>query len=213
MILKASGASTPTCSSGVPLPRPTSAAPGLSLRVAVGLLTCYAGVLAWGTLVEKWYGGAAAHFGEQVAAPNQYLRCQPHGLKDLFCMVAGKGPHMVPAVADPGTFACMNTPDAMEGYKTLVPKDFTMNNEVPARILLMISAYRPIMYARRISCPVLIMYAKNDSLIPAKAVERMGSKIPDAEVIGLPVGHFDVYTGELFKQVVHKQVTFLLRNL
>ena len=56
-------------------------------------------------------------------------------------------------------------------------------------------------------------HQKNDSLIPAKAVERMGFKIPDAEVTGLPVGHFDVYAGELFKQVVHKQVTFLLRNL
>jgi dienelactone hydrolase len=136
-----------------------------------------------------------------------------HGLKDLFCMITGKVPHMVPAVAEPGTFACMNTPDAMQGYNTLVPKDSTMKNEVPARILLMISAYRPIMYARRISCPMLIMYAKNDSLIPAKAVERMGSKIPNAEIIGLPVGHFDVYTGELFKQVVEKQAEFLLRNL
>jgi pimeloyl-ACP methyl ester carboxylesterase len=69
------------------------------------------------------------------------------------------------------------------------------------------------MYASRIQCPVLIMYAKNDSLIPAKAVERMGSKIHNAELIGLPVGHFYVYTGELFKQIVQKQATFLLRNL
>lgn len=136
-----------------------------------------------------------------------------HGLKDLFCMVLGKAPHMVPAVAEPGTFACMNTPDAMQGYYTLVPADSEMKNEVPARILLMISAYRPIMYARRISCPVLIMYAKNDSLIPAKAVERMGSRIPNAEVIGLPAGHFDVYTGELFKQVVGKQSEFLAGHL
>ena len=136
-----------------------------------------------------------------------------HGLQDLFCMVLGKAPHIVPAVAEPGTFACMNTPDAMQGYYTLVPPDSEMKNEVPARILLMISAYRPIMYARRIRCPVFIMYAKNDSLIPAKAVERMGSKIPNAEVIGLSVGHFDVYTGELFKQVVQKQAAFLLRNL
>ena len=136
-----------------------------------------------------------------------------HGLKDLFCMITGKAPHMVPAVAEPGTFACMNTPDAMQGYYTLVPPDSPMKNEVPARITLMISAYRPIMYARRIQSPVLIMYAKNDSLIPAKAVERMGSRIPNAEVIGLPAGHFDVYTGELFKQVVKKQAEFLAVHL
>ncbi len=136
-----------------------------------------------------------------------------HGLKDLFCMITGKAPHMVPAVAEPGTFACMNTPDAMAGYYTLVPKDSPMKNEVPARITLMISAYRPIMYARRIQCPVLIMYAENDSLIPAKAVEKMGSRIPNAQVVGLQAGHFDVYTGELFKQVVEKQAEFFVKYL
>ena len=136
-----------------------------------------------------------------------------HGLKDLFSMVTGRPAHVVPAVAEPGTFACMNTPDAMEGYYTLVPPDSDMKNEVPARILLMISAYRPIMYARRIKCPVLIMYAKNDSLIPARAVEKMGQRYPNAEFIGLPAGHFEVYTGELFKQVVQKQAEFLARHL
>jgi hypothetical protein len=57
------------------------------------------------------------------------------------------------------------------------------------------------------------MYAKNDSLIPAKAVEKMGAKIPDVELVGLPVGHFAVYTGDLFKQVVQKQAEFLARHL
>jgi len=32
-------------------------------------------------------------------------------------------------------------------------------------------------------------------------------------VIGLPVGHFDVYTGELFKEVVEKQAGFLKGHL
>jgi dienelactone hydrolase len=136
-----------------------------------------------------------------------------HGLRDLFRMVAGRTPYVVPAVAEPGTFACMNTPDAMQGYYTLVPPGSDMKNEVPARILLMVPFYRPVMYARRIGCPVLLMYAKHDSLIPAKAVERMGKRIRGAEVVGLPVGHFDVYTGELFSQVVRRQAEFLLEHL
>jgi 2,4-dienoyl-CoA reductase-like NADH-dependent reductase (Old Yellow Enzyme family) len=32
----------------------------------------------------RWPWHAAAHFGERTVAPNQYLRCQPHGFKDLF---------------------------------------------------------------------------------------------------------------------------------
>jgi pimeloyl-ACP methyl ester carboxylesterase len=136
-----------------------------------------------------------------------------HGLKDLYCKAAGKPPHMVPAVADPGTFAMMNTPDAMQGYYTLVRPDSDMKNEVPARIGLMVPLYRPVRYARRISCPVLIMYAENDSLIPAESVRKTGASIPHAEIIGLRAGHFDVYTGELFKQVVQKQGEFLSRHL
>ncbi len=136
-----------------------------------------------------------------------------HGIKDLFRLAAGKSPHTVPAVAEPGTFACMNTPDAMEGYYTLVPADSPMKNEVPARICLMVSAYRPVWFARRVGCPVLLMYAKNDSLIPPEAVERMGARIPRAEVVGLPVGHFDVYTGDLFREVVERQAGFLAMHL
>jgi 2,4-dienoyl-CoA reductase-like NADH-dependent reductase (Old Yellow Enzyme family) len=34
----------------------------------------------------RWPWHAAAHFGERVAAPSQYLRCQPQGLKDLFSL-------------------------------------------------------------------------------------------------------------------------------
>jgi len=52
------------------------------------------------------------------------------------------------------------------------------------------------------------MYVKNDSLLPSKAVEKMGFRILNAEVVDPPVGHFDVYTGEMFKQVVEKQADF-----
>ena len=136
-----------------------------------------------------------------------------HGFRDLFSMIRGKAPHTVPAIAEPGTFAIMNSPDAIFWYDAFIPKDTAWKNEVPARIVLMISAYRPIMYASKISCPVLIMYAKNDLLIPWKSVERAGAKIQNAEVIGLPVGHFEVYTGELFKQMIQKQADFLKRHL
>lgn len=136
-----------------------------------------------------------------------------HGLRDLFNMIRGKAPHTVPAVGQPGAFALMNTPECMQGYYSLVPEDTTWKNEVPARFTLMVSAYRPTMYARRITSPVFIMYAKKDSLIPYKAVERMGRKIPRAEVVGLDVGHFEIYNGELFKMAVKKQAEFLKRNL
>ena len=136
-----------------------------------------------------------------------------HGLRDLLGMIRGRAPHTVPAVGEPGTFALMNTQECMQGYYSLVPGDTTWKNEVPARFMLMISAYRPTMYARKISCPALIMYAKKDTLIPQRAVEKMGRRIPKAEVIGFDAGHFDVYKGELFNKVVKKQAEFLKGHL
>ena len=76
-----------------------------------------------------------------------------------------------------------------------------------------ITMYRPIMYARKITCPVLIIYAQKDSLIAAKVVEKTASRIRNAEVVSLPVSHFEVYTGELFEQLVEKQAQFLSRYL
>jgi len=128
-------------------------------------------------------------------------------------MVIGKTAHTVPAVAEPGTLAIMNIPGVMQWSRDFIPKDTTWKNEVPARIGLMVGAYRPILYASKISCPVLIMYAKDDLLCPSESVEKTGSKIQKAEVIGFPVGHFAVYTGELFNQFVQKQSEFLLKHL
>jgi len=136
-----------------------------------------------------------------------------HGIRDVLRMVTFRPPHTVPVVADPDRFALMNKPDAKEGFLSLLPKETTWRNEVPARICMTITMYRPIMYARKITCPVLVIYAQKDSLIDAKVVEKTASRIRNAEVVSLPVSHFEVYTGELFEQLVEKQAQFLSHYL
>lgn len=39
------------------------------------------------------------------------------------------------------------------------------------------------------------------------------AKIPDAEAIGLPCSHFDVYDGPEFERAVQRQVDFLVHHL
>jgi pimeloyl-ACP methyl ester carboxylesterase len=135
-----------------------------------------------------------------------------HGVMDFGCFLSGKDPHVVPTVAKPGEFAMMNTPESLPGYMSIIPPDLEFKNETPARISLMLAAYRPIMYAKRISCPVLMIYAMKDSLCPWKAIGKTAAKITNSEVVGLNVGHFDVYTGEVFKQIVEKETDFLLQK-
>jgi 2,4-dienoyl-CoA reductase-like NADH-dependent reductase (Old Yellow Enzyme family) len=80
----------------VPLAREVKAAVNIPV-VAVGLITGFDQAerilaegsadliaLARGMLYDpRWPWHAAAHFGERVCAPSQYLRCQPYGLKEL----------------------------------------------------------------------------------------------------------------------------------
>ena len=131
----------------------------------------------------------------------------------MFNIITFRRPHYIPVVAEPGDFALMNTPESKPGYLALVPEDSTWRNECPARIMLTILLYRPIVYAGRIKCPVLIPYAEYDSLIPARAVESTGRKITNCQLVSLPIGHFDAYYGEVFEKVVRMEADFLYQNL
>ncbi len=141
------------------------------------------------------------------------LRAVGEGLKDLLRIITFSGRHLVPVVADPGTFAVLNTPECERGYLALVPEDTEWKNECPAAFLLTIASYRPTAYAGKVRCPALIMPARRDSLISLEAVEKMASKMEDARIVSLPIGHFDIYSGQPFEQAVGTQVDFLKQHL
>lgn len=136
-----------------------------------------------------------------------------HGLIDIIGTKLFNRPHYVPVVADPGEFALMNTPESKPGYMALAPSDSKWKNEAPARILLTLPVYRPMSYAAKITCPVLLIYAEKDSLISPDAVLKTASKIKNVEIVGLPVGHFDIYRGEWFEKVVKMETEFLIKHL
>ncbi len=136
-----------------------------------------------------------------------------HGVRDLLRAVTFRQPYYVPVVADPDTFAVMNTPESAPGYLAFVPEGSTWENRCPARIILRIPFYRPGNLAPKIRCPVMIIAAEKDSLIPLKAVQKTARKIREIEYIALPVGHFALYAGETFEQVAALQGEFLQRHL
>lgn len=135
------------------------------------------------------------------------------GMRDLIQGYLTGKPHYVPVVAKPGNFGLLNSQDAYEGYYSLIPEDYTFENSCPARIGLMIGTYRPIRYASRISCPVLMVVAEKDSLISPSAARKTALKIPGAEFVSLDCGHFEVYTGTLFQKVAAMEGEFLKKHL
>lgn len=74
---------------------------------------------------------------------------------------------------------------------------------------LTLPLYRPITKVDKILCPVCIIAARNDSLIPIKAVEKTAKKIAKVDFHVLPCGHFDPYDGEMFNTNIQIQKRFL----
>lgn len=133
------------------------------------------------------------------------------GLRDMIHILLHKKPYSIPIVSTPDTFAAMNTPESYEGYLKLVPLEDRneAENNCPARICLTLPMYRPTAWVKNIQCPVCIIAAEYDSLIPLKAVKKAASKIKQVDFNTLPCGHFDPYTGDMFEKSITIQKRFL----
>jgi pimeloyl-ACP methyl ester carboxylesterase len=134
-------------------------------------------------------------------------------LRDLIRVITFRSPYYVPVAGKPDTFALMNTPDSYPGYMSLVPEGSSWRNECPARIALPILFYRPISYAKSVRCPALLLSAENDSIISPDAVVKTASAMSKSSLVTLPVGHFDVYSGDVFEKVIALEFDFLEASL
>jgi fermentation-respiration switch protein FrsA (DUF1100 family) len=135
------------------------------------------------------------------------------GLRDQLGALAGRPPHYIPAVGPPGSLAVMSTPDAEPGFAALTPSETLWENRVAARIGLAIGLYRPGRAAARLTCPILFCVCDRDALAPAARTLKYAATTPHAEVRRYPVGHFDIYVGEVWEQAVADQTDFLTRTL
>ena len=141
------------------------------------------------------------------------LQAVYHGLVDAIGAALFNHRHYVPIVSDPGTFAMMNTPDALEGSEKLLPPGTSPDRKCPANIALTAFFYRPIEFAPKVICPALVIYAEQDTLISPQDSRNAAESMPKATVIGLPIKHFDVYDGETFEKVVKIEAKFLRKQL
>lgn len=136
-----------------------------------------------------------------------------HALVDVLKSLFFLPPHNVPIVGEPDQFALMNTPECMPGVLSILPANYVLKNFAPARIALTLPFYRPIKSVSRINCPVLLLIAEKDSLIPPQAVRKTAALIKNSRTINLSAGHFEVYTGELFEKMSRLQAEFLKEHL
>lgn len=143
-------------------------------------------------------------------------RMLPAMLHDAVAPLIGRPARRVALIGEPGSGALMTAPDALPGYRALIemiPDGTSYEETVDGRIGLAVPLLAPGRNARNITAPLLVCVCDHDTVAPAGPTLRYASRAPHGEVKRYPVGHFDIYTGEAFEQVVADQVDFLVRHL
>lgn len=142
-----------------------------------------------------------------------FLRVGLRSIPDVLGSLVRLRPIWLTIAGKPGSAAFLTAPDALPGYRSVVPAGVEFENRVAARIGFHALWRKPGRSASRLACPVLFCVCEDDSLAPAKTTLRHARKAPRGEIALYPMGHFDVYTGEGFERVVADQVAFLRRHV
>lgn len=146
-----------------------------------------------------------------VIPPATSAKLTALAVRDVIGARRGAPPVMVVLAGEPGSAALMTAPDVVPGYLSLVPEGVEFHNEVAARAVFDVLRYRPGRRAKDVRCPLHVTICDHDSVAPAATTTRLVSRAPRAELVHRPVGHFDIYTGSEFEQVVGDQIGFLRR--
>jgi pimeloyl-ACP methyl ester carboxylesterase len=121
---------------------------------------------------------------------------------DRRARAAGEAPATLPVVAaDPLAQSALPTPDSFEWFmRTQAERAPAWRNEVTLRSLELFQGYEPGEYLKRISpTPLLMIVAPLDRLAPGEwACEAYETASHPKQLVLLPGGHFDAYTGDGF---------------
>ncbi|MGH3797007.1 MAG: alpha/beta hydrolase [Pseudonocardiaceae bacterium] len=144
--------------------------------------------------------------------PRILVRLGAAGVQDAVAGLLGRPPKLVAAVGHPGQVAAMTDPEAEPGMRALVAEHSLWRNEITARSLLAAPLYRPAPRAEHLGMPVLVCVADNDRITPPAPAIKMAQRAPRGELRRYPVGHFEIYQGDTFEQVIGDQLDFLGRH-
>ncbi|GAA3231487.1 alpha/beta hydrolase [Pseudonocardia petroleophila] len=148
----------------------------------------------------------------RYAGVGQLLKLTGHALRDIVGSLLGREPHLIPVVGPPGSLAAITADGAETGYRSIMGPTF--RNEMCARGALLIPLNRPVTAASKLRAPIFLVVAADDNIAPPSAVRAVAAKAgAGSEILELPSGHFDIYSGEMFQRSVDAQVAFLQRTL
>jgi uncharacterized protein len=127
---------------------------------------------------------------------------------------ASLGRRMVemPVTGPPGAPAVLNQPEAEPGFAAVRAEDSAWRNQALMRPSQPFAGFRPVRDAPRVSCPLMLCLATEDTISPLQAIERAADRAPRAELHRYPIGHFEGFLGA-FDDVVDDQIEFVQRHV
>lgn len=134
-------------------------------------------------------------------------------LLDNINRLLNRPPVYIQIIGAAGSLSAMTGDDAVKGYNALLPSNSGWVNKVAARVLATTMFYRPIKVAAQIACPLLICLCEDDRITPAAPAKAVAKLAPKGELKEYPGDHFALYQGQLFKDSVAQQISFLQRSL
>ncbi|MFQ5630723.1 MAG: alpha/beta hydrolase [bacterium] len=160
-----------------------------------------------------WLDGlATARYAAKIVGIGRGLRLVMHGQRDIVRSFLGLSPHKIPIAGKTGSVAILPITEAYEAFATLAAQNFI--NEACARIVIRIDKYRPIKYAAKVRCPVLLQICERDEPLPIQSIDAAAQKMAvSSEVKRYPIGHFDIYVGENFEKSISDQLNFFKSHL
>jgi pimeloyl-ACP methyl ester carboxylesterase len=126
----------------------------------------------------------------------------------------GRPPRLLDLTGPRGSTALLSTPDALDGDRALDPQGHYAGRPraVAARAVLTLPLYRPGRLAGKVRCPLLLVVCEDDATAPAAATLAVARRVPGAEVVQVPGGHYAPFL-DVHDRVVAAEIDFLHRHL
>ncbi|MCV7153771.1 alpha/beta fold hydrolase [Mycolicibacterium pyrenivorans] len=118
----------------------------------------------------------------------------------------------MPVVAAPGEVAVFTESDAKVAFDAHGGECVGWRNSLAPRMLFALPRCCT-GTAEKLHMPVLMCLGDNDLQASPRFAARIASLMPNVEIRRYPVGHFDVYIGELFEEISSAGAEFLSRHL
>jgi len=145
-------------------------------------------------------------------APLRGLWLCAQAVRDTAAGWFGRAPVYVQALGAVGAGAAYENDESMANVEKM--RGPSWHNRLALRDFTRLPLFRPIKHAKELPCRVHIVAVDRDDLTPVGPALRLAELLGErAELHRYPVGHFGVYTGALFEDVVAKQTDFLVREL